>query len=126
MRQPSRFFERATQTGWLAIAQDHNVPAWFRVHALARAFRPYDGAEVTFEPGEMCSLLHTVNRSTGGQKPMARQNLSRAVRQAIDLGYLLSGSSARVLLIPGHFILTETPGASALIQRGSLKKAHQM
>jgi hypothetical protein len=105
----------------LAVARDYNIPAWYRVHALARAFRPYNGSEVRFEPNEMCSLLRTVNRSTGEEKPMARQNLGRSIRQAVALGYLLEGSSTRLLLIPSMFILTDTPSGSPSIQRGSVK-----
>jgi hypothetical protein len=100
------------------MACDHDLPSWFRVHALARAFRPYQDSGVHFESGEVCGLLQVVNRRTGELVAMDRKNLYRAIAQGVRRGYLREGSTPTYLSVPGRFVLTETPRVVTADHRG--------
>lgn len=79
-------------------SQDHRLPLWLRVTALAVEWMEPDvlGQQLaTFGPGELRGLLSTDVR-------IEPSSITRAIRLAEDHGLLAPGSSSRCLrVIPG-------------------------
>ncbi|WP_162259384.1 hypothetical protein [Phycicoccus sp. Soil803] len=100
LRQP---YAMHRQQVWKERAGSPVLPAWVRVAALAYGGHGLNG-HADFSPGEIASVLG-MDRKTGEvATPMARQNVHRAIRTAIDYGWLAEGSSATCLVVPSHAI----------------------
>src|SRR5690349_9511374 len=87
------------QNVWEERGRSGALPAWQRVAALAYA-RHGANLHAPFSPGELAHLLGNASDVAYGGKTMARQNVFRAIRTAVDRGWLAEGSNARCLIVP--------------------------
>lgn len=91
------------QSVWLERVADRRFPAWARVAFLAFGSHKANG-HARFKPGQVGLLLGAVNPDTGEVKPMDKHNVQRAIRVAIESGWLREGSSSLCLVVPAHAI----------------------
>jgi hypothetical protein len=80
-----------------------SAPAWLRVASLAYSRHGRNG-HAMFRPGEIAQVLGGKDAQTGQPSPMARQNVYRAIRTAIDNGWLGEASTSQCLVVPQHAI----------------------
>jgi hypothetical protein len=94
------FWARHFQGPWQERAGDRRFPDWFRVSALAygthRANR-----HANFEPGQIGLILGRPDAH--GIKPLDKGSVQRAIRKAIEYGFLAPASSSRCL-VPAHAV----------------------
>ncbi len=86
---------------WQERAGNPNFPDWLRVAALAYGRHTANGHAV-FAPGEVALVLGNVNLATGELRPSA--NASRAIKKAVEYGWLSGGSKTRCLIVPAHAV----------------------
>lgn len=80
------------------LARDHRNPNYLRVVLFCMAHLPYNTPDrvLHFDTGELAGYLMCPSRKRPGDSvPMAQQALSRAIKQAVDLGFLAEGSKPR-------------------------------
>lgn len=96
-------WSRHYQSVWLERAGDAELPDWLRVAALAYGSHRANG-HALFKRGHVALILAAVDTRTGALTPRSRQSVHRAIRTAIRHGWLVEGSTARCLVVPGHAI----------------------
>lgn len=96
-------WSRHYQSVWLERAGDPELPDWLRVAALAYGSHRANG-HATFKRGHVALILADVDTDSGALTPRSRQGIYRAIRTAVRHGWLLDGSTARCLVVPGHAI----------------------
>jgi hypothetical protein len=94
---------RHYQRVWHDRAGDPRLPNWLRVAALAYGSHAANGHAV-FKPGQISLVLGHVNSDTGEVRPLDKGSVQRAIRTAVEYGWLRSGSGTRCLVVPGHAI----------------------
>lgn len=94
---------RHYQHVWQERAGDASLPYWLRVAALAYGSHKANG-HATFKPGAIGLVLASVDTTTGELKPMHKANVQRAIRAAIEVGWLTPDSGSTCLVVPGHAI----------------------
>ncbi len=94
---------RHYQLAWQEHAGDPRLPNWLRVAALAYGSHTANGHAV-FKPGQIGLVLGHVNPNTGEVGPLDKGSVQRAIRTAVEYGWLRSGSGTRCLVVPGHAI----------------------
>jgi len=95
---------RHYQRVWEERAGDPRMPYWLRVAALAYGKHAANGHAV-FKAGQIGLILATVNTATGEIKALDRGSVQRAIRSAVEYGWLASESRSRCLVVPGHAII---------------------
>src|ERR687889_983678 len=91
------------QSTWHERSGDPRLPAWLRVAALAYGAHAANG-HAMFKPGQVGLVLGAVDHETGEVKPLHKGSVQRAIRTAVEYGWLAPGSGARCLVVPGHAI----------------------
>jgi hypothetical protein len=94
---------RHFQLVWEERAGDPRLPYWLRVAALAYGKHATNGHAV-FKAGQIGLILGTPNPATGEFKPLEKGNVQRAIRTAVEYGWLSKESGSRCLVVPGHAI----------------------
>jgi hypothetical protein len=89
------------QKPWTERASNPDLPDWLRVCAAAYGRHRANG-HATLRAGELARVVGTVDRRTGELRP--NQNISRAIRTAVEYGFLAEGSRARCLVVPSHAV----------------------
>lgn len=88
---------------WTERGGHLGLPLWLRVASLAYGAHKRNGHAV-FQAGDLEVALGRPDPVTGEWKPLARQNVQRAIQTAIDYGMLAERSTARCLIVPRHAI----------------------
>lgn len=101
MTQSERPWARHYQDEWGRKAGDPRMPYWLRVAALAYGSHGYNGHAV-FKRGEIALVLATVDQETGEIHPF--ENVGRAIRDAVEYGWLAPESFWGCLVVPAHAI----------------------
>jgi hypothetical protein len=96
-------FSMHLMTVWGERAGDPRLPKWLRLASLAFSCHDMNG-HAPFTPGEISLVLSSVDDQTGEILPMDKSNLQRALRKAIEFGWLTEASSTRCLVVPAHAI----------------------
>ncbi|EWT04651.1 hypothetical protein N864_10855 [Intrasporangium chromatireducens Q5-1] len=91
------------QLVWENRAGDPRLPLWLRVVSLAYGKHRANG-HAPFDPGQVALVLSTVDPDTGELITPKRQNVHRAIKAAVDYGFILDGSSSRCLVVPSHAV----------------------
>lgn len=89
---------RHYQAVWRERAGNPRIPYALRVAFLALGNHKANG-HALFGRGEVADALMT----PPNHRP-DRRSVHRAIRQAIDWGYLAEGSTARCLIVPAHAV----------------------
>lgn len=92
---------RHYQHVWRERAKDDRLPDWLRAASLAYGRHKPNG-HACFAPGELANLLASRDPLSGGTKPC--QNVNRAIRKAVEYGFLAKDSGSRCLVVPAHAI----------------------
>lgn len=87
------------QHEWQRRSADARLPKWFRIVALAYGTHGANGHSPQ-PSGAVADMLGTVDPDTGELFP--DRHVSTYVGDAVERGFLASGSSARCLIVPGH------------------------
>lgn len=82
---------------WRERADDVRLPLWLRVSALAYG-RHRGNGHATFEPGSIKRVLAVSDKATGELRP--NPNIDRAIRTAVEYGWLGPKSCTRCLVVP--------------------------
>ncbi|MGY1672181.1 hypothetical protein [Geodermatophilus sp. SYSU D00710] len=93
---------RHYQHAWAEKAGNPGLPLWLRVACLAFGHHLGNG-HATFGPGEVRLTLTSVDRDGVLREPTS-SDVSRAIKTAVRYGWLVEGSRARCLVVPGHAI----------------------
>lgn len=112
------------QQPWREAAADRELPDWLRVASLAFGCHEANGHAV-FGRGEIAGMLGPVDRDTGEIKPMDRANVRRAIRTAIQRGFLAEGSQSMCLIVPAHWIVGGVGNSTSdcpIHQRGASRR----
>lgn len=107
MNQAERPWARHYQDDWHRKAGDPRLPYWLRVSALAYGSHGYNGHAV-FKRGEIALILATIDQNTGEITPF--ENVGRAIRDAVEYGWLAPDSFWGCLVVPAHAIKKGTHG----------------
>lgn len=94
---------RHYQHVWHERTADARLPLWLRVAFLAYGCHRANG-HARFKPGEIAEVFGTVNGTTGEIKAADKHNIQRAIRNAVERGWLAEGSSTLCLVVPAHAI----------------------
>lgn len=94
---------RHFQSIWHERSADPRLPYWLRVSALAYGSHRANG-HASFKPGQIGLVLGSVDTGTGEVRRLDKGSVQRAIRTAIDYGWLAERSGARCLVVPGHAI----------------------
>ncbi len=92
---------RHYQDSWLERSGSPALPRWLRVVALAYGSHDNDG-HARFKRGEVALVLAGPFPRGEVPKPLSRQRVHEAVRQAVELGFLDEGSIPMCLIVPAH------------------------
>jgi hypothetical protein len=95
---------RHYQRVWHERAGDPRLPYWLRVAALAYGSHRANG-HALFKPGQVSLVLGSVDAATGEVRRLDKGSTQRAIRSAIEYGWLSERSSARCLVVPGHAVM---------------------
>lgn len=91
------------QSVWHERTANRNLPAWLRVAFLAFGAHKANG-HAQFKRGEIAEMLGHVDEESGEFRPAHKSNVQRAIRAAVEAGYLAPGSSSMCLVVPAHAI----------------------
>lgn len=91
------------QQTWEERAGNPPLPLWLRVASLAYG-RHLRNGHANFRPGEVATCLMTIEPSTGEITQPTRQQVSRAIKAAVDYGFLAPDSGSECLVVPAHSI----------------------
>jgi len=91
------------QCVWHERAGDSRLSAWLRVAALGYGSHAANG-HANFKPGQIALVLGAVSAQTGEIRPMDKGSVQRAIRTAVEYGWLTDASGARCLVVPGHAV----------------------
>lgn len=100
---------RHYQEVWQSRAGDPRLPYWLRVASLAYGLHGENG-HARFKRGEIALVLADVDRESGQIRPY--ENVGRAIKDAIEYGWLESESFWGCLVVPAH-----------AVRKGSLTRA---
>lgn len=100
------------QTTWHERSGDPRLPYWLRVAALAYGSHKANG-HALFNAGQIALVLATADPETGEIKPLDKGSVQRAIRSAVDYGWLAADSCSRCLIVPGHAITMHYGNANA-------------
>lgn len=89
------------QRVWEERSGDPQMPQWLRVASLAYGKHKANG-HAQFRRGQIALVLATVDPQTGEVLPDL--NVGRAIRRAVQYGWLAEGSNVRCLIVPSHAI----------------------
>jgi hypothetical protein len=92
---------RHYQETWQSRAGDPRLPYWLRVAALAYGSHA-DNGHARFKRGEIALVLGSVDRATGQIAPY--ENVGRAIKDAIEYGWLEAESYWSCLVVPAHAV----------------------
>ena len=92
------------QSIWHERAGDRRLPNWLRVASLAYGSHRANG-HAQFKRGDVGLVLSTVDRDTGVVRPLDKGSVQRAIRTAIEYGWLDESSGSRCLVVPHHAIV---------------------
>jgi hypothetical protein len=84
---------RHSHDGWETKARDKRLPTWLRIAALAYAKHGNNG-HASFGRGEMGEWFGAPG------KPLNRRRLSEYIHRAIELDFLMPGSTSMCLIVP--------------------------
>lgn len=101
MTKTERPWARHYQEEWHRRAGDDRLPYWLRVAALAYGSHT-DNGHARFKRGELALILGSVNRESGEINAYA--HVARAIRDAVDYGWLEPESFWGCLVVPAHAI----------------------
>lgn len=101
MSRGERPWARHYQDEWHRKAGNPDLPYWLRVAALAYGSHGYNG-HATFKRGDIALVLATADPETGEIQPY--ENVGRAIRDAIEYGWLAAESYWGCLVVPAHAI----------------------
>lgn len=87
------------QSFWQEKAGSPSLPLWLRVAALAYGVHRRNG-HAPFKPGEIALAVSVVDVQTGEVRQPAKAQVSRAIRTAVDYGFLNPESNGRCLVVP--------------------------
>jgi hypothetical protein len=96
-----RPWARHYQEAWARRAGDDRMPYWLRIVALAYGSHA-DNGHARFKRGELALILGSIDRETGVIHPYA--HAARAIRDAVDYGWLEPESFWGCLVVPAHAI----------------------
>lgn len=88
---------RHYQSAWEERAARRNLPNWLRVAALAYGGHAANG-HALFKPGDLAIALGEPGR------PMDKHNVQRAIKTAVDNGWLSGLSGSTCLVVPAHAV----------------------
>jgi hypothetical protein len=91
------------QSVWQERAGNPRFPLWLRVAALAYGKHKANG-HANFRQGEVATILRTVDVATGVITDPDRQHVHRAIRVAVEYGWLAPGSRTTCLVVPAHAV----------------------
>jgi hypothetical protein len=112
---------RHYQSVWQERAARRNLPNWLRVAALAYGAHAANG-HALFKPGDLAVALGEPGR------PMNKHNVQRAIKTAVDNGWLSSLSGSTCLVVPAHAITggMGRPGQLCPVHGGPPKVSHSV
>lgn len=91
-------FSMHSRQVWRDRSQDQSCDAWLRAASVAYGQHRENG-HCPLYPGELARLLSTPDKRTGELLP--NKNPTRAVKQAVQKGWLAPGSGTLCLIVPG-------------------------
>jgi hypothetical protein len=91
------------QSFWAMQAGNSRLTLWHRVYALAYGVHRRNG-HAPFREGELILALTIVDKTTGQVHEPRVDEVSRAIRTAVDYGFLADESCMRCLVIPEYAI----------------------
>lgn len=91
------------QSAWRERSQDYSLPLWLRIASLAYGTHSANGHS-EFAAGEIAQRIETVNKSTGEIRNPVRQEVQRAIKEAVAYGFLSSRSGSLCLVVPPHTV----------------------
>lgn len=93
-------FSMQDQGAWEERAGDTRLPSWLRVASLAFGMHRANG-HANFSPGQISLILGSVDRD-GVPCPLDKGSTQRAIRKAVEYGWLSPESGSRCLVVPGQ------------------------
>ncbi|HMM93978.1 hypothetical protein [Phycicoccus sp.] len=96
-------FSMHYQSVWLERAGDRRLPPWLRVTCVAYGSHRRDGHS-PFKPGQLGLILGTPHPEAGVVEPMDKHNLQRAIKRAVEYGWLSPLSGSTCLVVPSHAV----------------------
>lgn len=95
---------RHYQHVWHERTADTRLPLWLRIAFLALGSHRANG-HARFKPGEIAEVFGGgIDPKTGEIRTLDKHNLQRAIRNAVDRGWLAEGSSSLCLIVPAHAV----------------------
>lgn len=89
---------------WQERAAHGRHPLWLRISFLAMGTHRANG-HARFKPGELAQIFGGgIDPDTGEIKVLDKRVIWRAIRAAIEAGWLAEGSSSMCLIVPAHAI----------------------
>lgn len=88
---------------WEERSGDPRIPQWLRVTSLAYGMHDETG-HTRFLPGQVGLVLGHVDPITGQIVEADKANVQRAIRKAVEFGWLASGSGSLCLIVPEHAV----------------------
>lgn len=88
-----------TPNVWEERSGDSRLPQWLRVTSLAYGMHDETG-HARFLPGQVGLVLGHVDPITGQIVEADKANVQRAIRKAVEFGWLASGSGSLCLIVP--------------------------
>lgn len=86
---------------WQERAGNPSLPCWVRVVSLAYGGMERNG-HCPLAPGDIEFTLSVVDKVTGTLTPADPSNVNRAIRFAVEQGFLGEGSNRRCLVVPRY------------------------
>lgn len=91
------------QRTWEERAGDQRLPYWLRVAALAFGKHRANG-HASFSAGQISLILGRVTLPEGEVIPLDKGSTQRAIRKAIEYGWLSPESGSLCLVVPGNAV----------------------
>jgi hypothetical protein len=98
-----RPWARHYQHVWHERTADGRLPLWLRVAFLAMGSHRANG-HARFKAGEIGMVFGTIDADTGEIRPQDKHHVQRAIKSAVERGWLSEGSSSLCLIVPAHAI----------------------
>lgn len=122
--EKNREWARHFQDLWFERSGDPRLPYWLRVTALAYGRHGTNG-HARFRQGEVSMILATVDENG---IPQPYRNVQRAIRMAVEFGWLDDGSYWGCLIVPACAIRKgdwhSKQGACPLTQQHQKQTGH--
>lgn len=97
------------QDHWMEKAGNPKLPLWLRVAAYAYGTHAANG-HASFNRGEVRDVLSKIDVKNRLPVQPDDANISRAIRTAVEYGWLDPRSTMRCLVVPAHQIEKRTKG----------------